>query len=163
MPPTPPPRTVFLDSGVIVDGCFSEWSAAKGLLILAAQHPQHYTIVLAEAVDAEVRRALMRKAAGLPPADGQKLLATYPAWLSRVQVSHWPLPIAADVARYRSLMLPALKHLNDLPAAVTALQAQPDWVLSTNGAHWGAALAGRTGLRVAHPREFLEYLSHVRP
>jgi len=54
---TPPPRRLFLDSGVLVDGCFSQWSASKAILILAAQ-TAHFIIVLADVVDSEVRAAL---------------------------------------------------------------------------------------------------------
>ncbi len=52
-------------------------------------------------------------------------------------------------------ILPALRHMNDLPAVVAAMEAQPDWVISTNTAHWNADLAARTGLRIATPQDFL--------
>lgn len=153
---------MFLDSGVVVDGCFSQWSASKAVLILAAQ-TAHFSIVLADVVDSEVRAALVRKGASLPPQGAQRLLVAYQIWCTRIQLERWPAPTTEAIARYRSSILPVMRHINDLPAAISAIEATPDWVLSTNEAHWGAALAGRTGLRVAHPSAFLDYLSAIRP
>ncbi len=158
----PPPRRLFLDSGVLVDGCFSQWSASKAVLILAAQ-TAHFVIVLADVVDNEVRAALVRKGASLPPEGARRLLDAYQIWCTRIYLERWPAPTADAIARYRSSILPAMRHINDLAPAIGAIEAAPDWVLSTNDAHWGAALAGRTGLRIAHPGAFLDYLSAVRP
>ena len=49
--------------------------------------------------------------------------------------------------------------MNDLPAVVSAMEARPDWVISTNTAHWNDELAARTGLRIATPQDFLLGLS----
>lgn len=57
---------MFLDSGVLIDGCYSPWSASKAVLILAAQ-TSHFRIVLVDVVDSEVRAALVRKGASLTP------------------------------------------------------------------------------------------------
>ena len=132
------------------------------MLILAA-HTAHYTIVLADVVDSEVRTALVRKGASLPAEGAQKVLAAYQTWCTRVSLERWPAPTIEAIARYRSAIVPVMRHINDLAPAISAIEAAPDWVLSTNDAHWGTALAGRTGLRVAHPNAFLEYLSAVRP
>jgi hypothetical protein len=121
---------MFLDSGVLVDGCFSQWSASKAVLILAAQ-TAHFTIVLAEVVDSEVRTALMRRGASLPPQGAQRLLAAYQLWCARVQLERWPVPTPEAVARYRSSILPAMRHIKDLAPAISAIEAAPNWVLST--------------------------------
>ena len=157
-----PRRRIFLDSGVLIDGCFSQWSAAKAGLILAVQTIQ-VTIVLADAVDSEVRAALVRKAAALPPQDAQRLLGAYDTWRLRADLERWPAPTPAAIARYRPTILPALRHIKDLAPAISAIEAAPEWVLSTNGAHWGTALAGRAGLRVAHPKVFLNALTAPHP
>jgi len=51
-------------------------------------------------------------------------------------------------------LLAVVRHRNDMAAVL----ARPDWVLSTNTEHWNKELAHRTGLRIAHPAEFLERL-----
>ena len=48
------PLRLFLDTGVIIEGCFGRWGAAKGVLILATDR-RHYTAVLAEAVERELQ------------------------------------------------------------------------------------------------------------
>ena len=52
---------VFLDSGVLIEGLVSPWSAARGVLILG--RAALFTFVLAEIVVEETERALLRKLA----------------------------------------------------------------------------------------------------
>lgn len=156
---SPSTLRVFLDSGVILDGCISVWSAAKAVLILAL-NLSNLSVILADAVDIEVRRAIDRKAAF--PAAGD-IRAAYEGWLARVQIERWPLPTPEAVTRHAPTLLPVLRHHNDLPAVVSAIEARPDWVLSTNTAHWGLALAARTGLRIVTPRQLLEALKVQQP
>lgn len=52
---TDQPVRVFLDTGVIIEGCFGRWGAAKGVLILATDR-RLYTVVLAQAVEMELQR-----------------------------------------------------------------------------------------------------------
>ena len=54
--------------------------------------------------------------------------------------------------------LPALRHADDLPIAVAALLAAPEWVLSTNTEHWTPTLAPLLRARVAHPTALLRSL-----
>jgi len=49
-PPSRRAVRLFLDSGVIVQGCLGGWGGAKAVLILAASAPERY-VVLADAVD----------------------------------------------------------------------------------------------------------------
>ena len=59
------------------------------------------------------------------------------------------------------VVLPALRHTNDLEAVVSAVQAYPDWVVSANTDHLGPALAARTGLRIGTPIALLEDLART--
>ena len=63
-----------------------------------------------------------------------------------------------DVERHAPALMPVLRHLNDLPAVVSALQARPDWVISANREHWNDDVAARTGLRIVTPQHFLTRL-----
>jgi hypothetical protein len=145
---------IFLDTGVLLDGCISAWSASKAVLILATHLPQ-ITIILADAVHQEAQRAFARKAAFSATADVE---ATYAGWLARVRLERQPRPMEQEVARLVPAILPVLRHVNDLPVVVSAIAARPDYVLSTNVAHWGPALAARTNLRILTPRQFLDAL-----
>ena len=49
------PLWLFLDTGVILEGCFGRWGASKGVLVLATER-RLYTVVLAEAVERELQR-----------------------------------------------------------------------------------------------------------
>ena len=138
-----------------MDGCISAWSAAKAMLILAT-HLRGITIVLADVVDEEMHGIFARKAA--EPATAA-VEAAYRGWLTRVHLERWPRPTEQAIRRWMPTVLPALRHINDLPVVVSAIEARPDWVLSTNTSHWGPALRERTGLRVGTPRRFLELLA----
>lgn len=153
----PPPR-LFLDAGVIIEGCISSWGAAKAVTILATQR-QRYTVVLAEQIEREVRRGMARKLAALSDERARVVAADLAGWFARARVERRPPPADEAVRRYAPILLPVLRHGNDLPAIVAALEAQPDWVISSNRAHWNDDVAGRAGLRIVTPYEFLRRLS----
>lgn len=154
---TASPFRIFLDAGVVIDGCSNQWGASKALLILATRR-EHFTIVLSELIDREIRGALARKSVQLTTAGLQDFRAAYEGWLARVRLEIVTAPTQETISRHAPSVLPVLRHLNDLRAAISAIEAQPDWVLSTNTAHWGPALAARTGLRIAHPWALLDHL-----
>jgi hypothetical protein len=150
------PRRLFLDSGVIIESCFTPWGSAKGVLILATLRAR-FTVVLSEVIAREIDRTLQGRAADRSIHGAADVREGYLGWLSRVHVEQWPLPPAEQIAVQLPRVLPALRHRNDLEAAISALEAQPDWVISSNQAHWGPALAQRTGLRIATPLQFLDH------
>lgn len=153
-------RRIFLDAGVIIDGCFGRWGAAKAVLVLTTLHA-HYTVVLADAIDREVRRALVRRVRSATSQDVQEALSAFLGWLGYVRLERWPAPSVESVQQALPLLLPVLRHRNDLEAVISAMEARPDWVISSNDAHWGPALAAHTGLRIATPIAFLDYLSSL--
>lgn len=157
-----PPRRVFLDAGVLVEGCCSLWGASKALLILTT-YRLHYTIVLADVTEQVVLRALIRKANLRPQYVPQDLMAAYHGWLTHARIERVQVPPADLLARNLPLLLPVIRHRNDLPAVVSAIQAQADWIISTNTAHWTPALGAAIGITVASPEAFLLYLSSIRP
>lgn len=161
-PTTPRPTRLFLDAGVIIDGCFNRWGASKGVLVLTTLR-SHYTVVLAEAVEREVQRAVARRTSGMETAAAAPILRDVAGWFERVRIERHSIPTEDVVREQAPIIMPVLKHLNDLAAVVTAIHAHPDWVLSTNTEHWNDRLAERTGLRVATPFAFLQQLLPPEP
>lgn len=164
MPGTPAPQRLFLDAGVVIQAFVAEWGAPKALLVLATVR-ESFTIVLAQQIEREVRRAFARHIAGAQPCERlaveQRLLASFEGWLARVALERLAAPIPDAVYGQLGMILPALRHTNDLEAVVSAMQARPDWVISTNTDHWGPALAARTGLRIGTPIAFLEDAARI--
>lgn len=151
------PVRLFLDSGVIIGGIIGHWGAAKAVLILATMR-ENYTVVLAEAIEREVQGNIARKIASLTADEASTVVRGASGWFDRVRIERYPLPSHEEIRRLAPSILPALRHVNDLPAVITALHAQPDWVLSTNTEHWNERLAERTRLRIATPGAFLRHL-----
>jgi hypothetical protein len=151
---------LFLDSGVIVDGCVSRWGVAKITLGLATLR-ERFAVVLAEQVEEEVAGAIDRKLADLSPAKAEELLADVAGWYRLVRLERVPRPSDEAVGLALPHLLPVLRHLNDLPAVVAAIEAKPDWVISTNRAHWNAALAARAGLRIVTPLGFIRHFAQA--
>lgn len=147
---------LFLDTGVIIEGCALRWGASKVILVLCTY--QHYTVVLAEDVEEEIRRVLARKSASLSPSEAHALETDVAGWMARVHLERWPKPTAEQVHQHAATILPALRHVNDLRLVVTAFLAQPDWVVSANPAHWNVEVAIRLGLRIATPQQFVRRL-----
>jgi hypothetical protein len=52
-----------------------------------------------------------------------------------------------------------IRHEADVPVLLSAIAAQPDWLLSHNTKHFTAAVAPQTGLRIATPMQFFRTLS----
>jgi hypothetical protein len=157
LPTSERPIRLFLDTGVVIDGCVSDRAAAKVVLILATIR-ERYTVVLAQRVAEEIERATARKHAALPADQAAVFLAGITGWLGRVRLERLPEPGEAAIRAAMYNILPALRHYNDLPAVVAAMEARPDWVISTNSAHWNDDLAARTGLRIVTPIEFARRL-----
>jgi hypothetical protein len=125
-------------------------------LILATLRA-NWTIVLADAVAYEVERAIANRLQSQSEGS-QAVAAAYKGWLMRVRHERHALPTETEERAYFSSIMPVLRRRNDLDAVITAIKAKPNWVLSTNTAHWSPALAARTGLRTATPGDFLQQL-----
>lgn len=151
------PLRLFLDTGVIIAGLFQRWRAAKAILTLCTFR-QRYSVLLAADVERELRGILSRKGA-ISATDRHALQADLAGWMRRVRIERVPAPLIEDVERYLPIILPVIRHINDLRPVVAALQARPDWVISGNREHWNDALAHRTGLRILTPQEFVRRLT----
>ncbi len=55
-----------------------------------------------------------------------------------------------------------IRHGNDVPVLVTAMNARPDWLVTANTEHFTPEVARRTDLRIVTPRTFLR-LFGIRP
>ena len=147
------PLRLFLDAGVIIDGCFNRWGTCKGVLILSTLRTS-FRVVLAEPILAEVRREIERRINTLPTDEAKNVTANMDGWLGRIRSEIAPWPSTDEMWTYRNLM-PVVRHENDMASIVAAVLARPDWVLSTNTKHWNQHVAARTGLRIAMPLDFL--------
>src|SRR5207302_1101194 len=123
------PLRLFLDAGVIIEGCPRPWSASRGVLVLTRQR-EGFTVVLGEAIERELRVAVARRAASLAPTEADGFVDDVASWLARVRLERWPAPSLPEIQGHRPTLLPVLRHINDLAAVVTAVQARPDWVIS---------------------------------
>jgi hypothetical protein len=150
------PLRLFLDSGVLVDGCFNRWGACKAVLILTTLRSQ-FRAVLADPVDAEFKRNVARKTARLPREEALLILSGVGGWIQYARPERRPWPTDDEMRDYAGL-LSIVRHRNDMPSVVAAVVARPDWVLSTNADHWNQELARHTGLRISTPFDFLASL-----
>ena len=138
---------VFLDSGVLIEGLVSPWSAARGVLILG--RAALFTFVLAEIVVEETERALLRKLAqGYGGA--ARLRDDFRLLMKRLRVERIQHVSPARFEAARRL----IRHLNDAPVLAAAIVARPDWLVTGNTKT--VAVARRTGLRIVTPTSFLE-------
>jgi predicted nucleic acid-binding protein len=152
-----PSLRVFLDSGVVIEGCLRSWGSSKGLLILLTQKDR-YTVLLSELSRQDIERAVQKASTQGSDAAAQ-MQHTVSGWVSRIHLELLAVPAAEEVDAGMADLLPTIRHPNDLPLVVNAVQANPDWVISTNRRHWNDELANKTGLRIASPVEFLRHLT----
>ncbi len=82
---TTAPKRLFLDAGVVIQAFVAEWGAAKALLVLTTVR-RCFTVVLAQQIEREIRRAFARRIAGTPATERsvleQRLVASFEGWLA---------------------------------------------------------------------------------
>ena len=143
---------------MLVDGFFNRWGTCKAVLIVATLRTQFRAIV-ADPVGEELARAVTSKGARLSAHEAKAVNDGIAGWFSIARPERVPWPSEADMLAHAALHS-VVRHEKDMSPVVAAVLARPDWVLSTNTAHWNEELATRTGLRIATPADFL---SSLRP
>ena len=138
---------ILIDSNILIDGIRSNWSAAKALLIMMREVDLFQVFISKISVE-EVEDFLIRN-------DQETFIDDYINYLKLVKVIELPPPSQEIVLEYKKDILPALKHLADLPIAVTAIQNDIDWIISNNREHFSEALSKKTGIKITSASEFL--------
>jgi hypothetical protein len=67
----------------------------------------------------------------------------------------WPARSKIERPRSPELILPGLRHINDLEIAYEVQHHKPDFFIHGNPEHWSSALNHLLGTNVVTPREFL--------
>ena len=138
---------------MLLGGIVAEWGLDKAVLSLCAAKITR--LVLAQAVRDEIEENLLIHAQRLPAPEGDKLIQNYRRVIDLTSPQMVPYPDPAAVRNARNM----IRHEADVPVLLSAIAAQPDWLLSHNTKHFTAAVAQRTGLRIATPMQFFRTLS----
>ena len=146
---------LFLDSNVLTSGIVSEWGLDKAVLSLCAA--KICRLVLAETVREEVEENLLLHAQSLSLPKADELIEGYRGLIQLTRPESIPYPDAESVLANRHL----IRHASDVPVLLSAMAAEPDWLLTHNTKHFTPAVAQRTGLRIATPVEFFKTLSSL--
>jgi predicted nucleic acid-binding protein len=144
---------LFLDSNVLTGGIVSAWGLDKAVLSLCAAGIGR--LVLADVVREEVEENLLLHAEKLSPVDADQLIEDYRRLITLCAPERVPYPEADRVRASRHL----IRHAADVPVLLSALDSQPDWLLTHNMKHFSEAVAKRTGLRISTPSGFFRSLS----
>ncbi len=153
---TPPRRIrLFLDSNVLTGGIVSPWGLDKAVLSLCAARVCR--LILAEVVRDEVEENLLLHAGRLPSLDADKLIEDYRRLIRLTKPELVPYPGRNLVISNRHL----IRHAADVPVLLSAMASKPDWVLTHNTKHFTQAVAQRSEVRIATPKEFFETLSSL--
>lgn len=146
------PLRLFLDSNVVTGGIVAAWGLDRGVLSLCAA--RICRMVLAQYVREEVEENLLSRAAELSLPHADLVIEDYAKLLRLARPEIVPLAPTAQVARSRHL----IRHAADVPVLLSAVHAQPDWLLTHNTKHFTPAVAKRADLRIATPLEFFRAL-----
>jgi len=150
-----PPRKLrlFLDSNVLTGGIVTRWGLDRAVLSLCAA--RICRLVLAAVGQEEVEENLLLHAEGLEPADAQNLLSDYTMLIELTRPEPIPYPAKPDVIASRHL----IGHEADVPVLLSAIQADPDWLLTHNTKHFTPQVARRNRLRIGSPADFFRALA----
>lgn len=150
-----PRLRLFLDSNVILGGIVAKWGLDKAALSLCAARIAR--LVLAEIVRDEVEENLSLHAPSLRVVKSDRLIDEFHRLIDLADPELVLYPDIDLVRMSRNL----IRHEADVPVLVSAITAKPDWLLSNNTKHFNAAVAKRTGLRIATPNQFFRTLSSL--
>lgn len=146
---------LFLDSNVLLGGIIAQWGLDKAVLSLCAAKIARF--VLAEAVRDEVEENLNLHTQALSSAEAHRVIESYHRLINLTDPELIPYPESAAVHANRTL----IRHEADVPVLLSAIAAQPDWLLTHNTKHFSEAVARRTGLRIATPNRFFRTLASL--
>jgi len=144
---------LFLDSNVLTAGILLRWGVDKAVLSLCAAGICR--LVLADVVKEEVEESLLLRLARRPEAEASAGLEDYAQLMKLMRPERVPYPARQQVLSARHL----IRHEADVPVLLSAIASRPDWLLTNNVKHFTAAVALRTGLRIARPVDFFRVLS----
>jgi len=139
---------ILIDSNILIDGILSNWSASKALLIMMREVELFQVFISAISVQ-EIEDFLIKK-------NQEHYINDYLNYLKFVNIEELPPPSQDIVLKYKKDILPALKHLADLPIVVTAIKNDIDWIISNNREHFSEALSKKTGIKITSASEFLQ-------
>lgn len=146
---------LFLDSNVLLGGIVAQWGLDKAVLSLCAS--KIAGLVLAEAVRDEIEENLIRHTQMLPSPEARRVIEDYHRLIGLTDPELIPYPDTTIIRASRSL----IRHEADVPVLLSAVSAQPDWLLTHNTKHFTEAVAQRTGLRIATPNRFFRTLASL--
>ena len=143
---------LLLDSNIITGGLVSRWGQARAILSLCAARTCR--LVLAEYVRIEVERNLLRHVDKMIEVQAEQLLKDYQGLLRLTRPKIIPLPLPEDVLKNRHL----IRHAADVPVVLSAVNCQPNWIITDNRDHFTDEVAAKIGIRIASPAEFFNKL-----
>jgi hypothetical protein len=146
---------LFVDSNVLVGGIVSSWGLDNAVLQLCAARVCQ--LVLAEVVRDEVEEVLLGGEPALAAADATQIGEDFHRLLALTRPEVIPYP-AMDRMRAHRHLTPLL---SDAAMLLSAIESQPDWLLTHNTKHFPKGLCRRSGLRIATPAEFFQTLSSL--
>ena len=144
---------LFLDSNVLTGGIVSRWGMDRALLSLCAA--RICRLVLADVVREEVEENLLSHALGLREVEAQQLLNDYANLLKLADPEKVPYPSRDAVLASRRL----IRHQADVPVLLSAIHAEPDWLLTHNKRHFTPEVAKRAKLKIGSPADFFHILA----
>lgn len=143
---------LFLDSNVITDGLVSRFGQSKAILSLCAA--KTCRLVLAEVVHREVRINLQNLIVRFGEESASVLAADFDRFLSLSRPIVAAPPSEERLRESRHL----ISHAADVAVLISAIDSNPDWLITRNRDHFTNGVAQRTGLRIASPAEFFSHL-----
>jgi hypothetical protein len=147
------PIRLLPDSNVITGGIVSFWGLDKAVLSLCSA--RICKLVLADAVKEEVERNIRLFVERLGKNESTRFLEDYDRMLALANPERVPRHSQERIVASRHF----IRHESDVPVLLSAIDSQPDWLLTNNTKHFTSEVALRTGLRISTPIDFFRTLT----
>ncbi len=151
-----PGSTAFVDTNVLVEALLVKTMSALAVMDLASR--QQLVLATCEIVRHEFDKEILKRASR----DGESLddlLSARQELITRIGLQIHPnAPDEKVLAAWR-LLLPTVRHAADIPVIASAIEVQPNLILSGNRKHFNNRAAAKIGIPIFSCGELLDRMT----
>lgn len=145
---------VFVDCNVLIEAFFVPLHPACAIAILAAN--KQVDLVTCSLVIDDVENVILERASEKD--DDYDLIDAWTKFLVAIRLRKMPDPSADLVKDTFHRYLGVMRHQADIPVLASAIEIQPNLILSDNSEHFNEKVSERCGLAIWTCEEFLSGL-----
>jgi predicted nucleic acid-binding protein len=150
---TRPRLLAFIDCNILIAGMFVPMHPARAVMVLASN--KHLDLITCREVIEDIEDEILERA---KIRNDYELVDTCAKLIKATRIKVLPNPSVDHVKTTFKKYLGVMHHQADIPVLASALEVEPNMILSDNREHFNDRVAERCGIRIYSAEEFLNSL-----